>query len=94
MLNLTLLPVPETPSTSSTPSRKRKRAAVDPLPSLDERLEFFMDKLSMWQLTASLVPLSGSQPSSSQPSSSQHPDPNENERDWTQTFCEDVVEPL
>ncbi|KZV97377.1 hypothetical protein EXIGLDRAFT_747145 [Exidia glandulosa HHB12029] len=94
MLNLTLPPAPETPSSSSTPSRKRKRAAADPLLSLDERLEFFMDKLSLWQLTASLVPLSGSQPSSSQPSSSQHPEPDDNERDWTQVFCEDVVEPL
>lgn len=98
MLNLSLPPA-QTPPPSSTPTRKRKRSnaskpAADPLPSLDERLEFFMDKLSMWQLTVSLA---AHPPSSSQPSSSQPEDPGKDkaeEKDWTQLFCEDVVEPL
>ncbi|PCH38924.1 hypothetical protein WOLCODRAFT_140999 [Wolfiporia cocos MD-104 SS10] len=70
-----------------SPSKKRKRkqaeaAAAHRTLSLEEVLESFMDKLSMWQLVASLD------------ADDTHPRRNNtrDERDWMQAFCEDVVE--
>ncbi|KIN96307.1 hypothetical protein M404DRAFT_1006817, partial [Pisolithus tinctorius Marx 270] len=58
--------------------KKEKSATVTPSPT--ERLESFMDKLSTWQLISKM---------DSQGMHGASPE----ERDWMQTFCEDVVEP-
>lgn len=64
------------PSTKKT--RKKQRAKVI-IPTVQERLESFMDKLSMWQLVVNVN-------DSDKPT-------NKDERDWMQTFCETIVEP-
>lgn len=46
--------------------------------SIEDRLEAFMDKLSMWQLVNKLDAAVS--------------DVNKDKRDWMQIFCEDVVE--
>ncbi|KAG1723723.1 uncharacterized protein EDB91DRAFT_1351125 [Suillus paluster] len=69
-----------------THSRKRKKEKPKLItPSPVERLESFMDKLSMWQLV-SLMDTSRTETA--------HGTHNKNERDWMQKFCEDIVEPL
>jgi len=86
MLNITLPPLSE-PVATASPSRKRKRKAkeVDAAPPpLDARLEFFMDKLAIWQLTDGLA----------KSFEGIEQDDNEPAKDWAQTFCEDVVEQL
>ena len=62
--------------TSST--SRRKMAA----PSTQDRLESFMDKLSMWQLVHGL-----------ESKSQTNTDGKKSDRDWMQIFCEDLVEP-
>lgn len=89
----TPLPPVEVPPTDSThfnspmkPSGSRKKKKEKPnliIPSSIERLESFMDKLSMWQLV-SLTNTSRTEITSV----------HNNERDWMQNFCEDIVEPL
>ncbi|KAG2118131.1 uncharacterized protein F5147DRAFT_768267 [Suillus discolor] len=89
----TPLPPVEVPPTDNIsfispikPSRSRKKKKEKPnliIPSSIERLESFMDKLSMWQLV-SLMNTSCTEIATR----------NKNERDWMQKFCEDVVEPL
>jgi hypothetical protein len=54
------------------------------LPSDEDRLEAFMDKLSMWQLMTSLEQVSTVSKSISN---------NKDERDWMQIFLEEVIEP-
>ncbi|KAG1904243.1 uncharacterized protein F5891DRAFT_1013549 [Suillus fuscotomentosus] len=89
----TPLPPVEVPPTDNIsfispvkPSRLRKKKKEKPnliIPSSIERLESFMDKLSMWQLV-SLMNTSRTEIATR----------NKNECDWMQKFCEDVVEPL
>ncbi|KAG1876830.1 hypothetical protein C8R48DRAFT_688732, partial [Suillus tomentosus] len=89
----TPLPPVEVPPTDNIsfispikPNRSRKKKKEKPnliIPSSIERLESFMDKLSMWQLV-SLMNISRSEIMIH----------NKNERDWMQKFCEDVVGPL
>ncbi|KAG2135199.1 uncharacterized protein EDB93DRAFT_1242585 [Suillus bovinus] len=89
----TPLPPVEVPPTNNIPfispakpsrSRKKKKEKAKLIvPSSIERLESFMDKLSMWQLV-SLMDTSRNEITTR----------NKNERDWMQKFCEDVVEPL
>ncbi|KAG1790244.1 uncharacterized protein HD556DRAFT_1393737 [Suillus plorans] len=89
----TPLPPVEVPPTNNIsfvspvkPNRSRKKKKEKPnliIPSSIERLESFMDKLSMWQLV-SLMNISRSEIMSH----------NKNGRDWMQKFCEDVVGPL
>ncbi|KAG2121911.1 hypothetical protein DEU56DRAFT_833174 [Suillus clintonianus] len=91
----TPLPPVEVPPTDNIffispvkPSRIRKKKKEKPnliIPSPIERLESFMDKLSMWQLV-SLMDTSRTEAA--------HGTRHKNERDWMQAFCEDVVEPL
>lgn len=84
MLKITL-PGPN-PSTRgrSLKKKKKKEPAVE---SDEERLENYMDRLAVWQLTSSLDNgLTSSQGSSQGKGKS--------ERHWTQVFCEDVVEKL
>ncbi|KAJ7708973.1 hypothetical protein B0H17DRAFT_1124754 [Mycena rosella] len=77
MLKLSL-PGPPPPPEIPSPSKKRRKLEDPRSPSLEDRLEAFMDKLSMWQLVSTL---------------------NEGllhrkgDRDWMQTFFEEVVEP-
>ncbi|KAH7881133.1 uncharacterized protein C8R40DRAFT_19096 [Lentinula edodes] len=77
-------PPPEFTEMSSVKRRKRPRKKATPVITPADRLEAFMDKLSMWQLMGDL-------------------DSNERERvavdpkdelDWTQRFCQSIVEPL
>lgn len=77
-----LAPQSSSPRKSSASSpRKRRRYEVeeeDPDPTLEDQLEFLMDKLAVWQLLDSLEVL----------------DVDRHKNDWAQAFCVDVVEPL
>ncbi|OBZ73106.1 hypothetical protein A0H81_06741 [Grifola frondosa] len=79
---------------SLSPSKKRKRRKREeeprpPPPSIVERLESFMDRLSMWQLMQSIEdPASGAQKVDANSKGKARDD-----RDWMQVFCEDIVEP-
>ncbi|KAJ7777161.1 hypothetical protein B0H16DRAFT_1504514 [Mycena metata] len=53
MLKLSLPGTPPPPTVSS-PSKKRRKIGEPPAPSLENRLEAFMDKMSMWQLVSTL----------------------------------------
>ncbi|KAF8452540.1 hypothetical protein L210DRAFT_846508 [Boletus edulis BED1] len=73
------LPRVKIPANDVVPSTKKKRQkerAKYIVPSTHERLESFMDKLSMWQLVINMNDLNK----------------NRDERDWMQAFCENVVE--
>ncbi|KAJ7237273.1 hypothetical protein B0H12DRAFT_108853 [Mycena haematopus] len=74
LLKLSLPGPPEVPS----PSKKRRKIGEPPASSTEDRLEAFMDKLSMWQLVNTLD------------KGLLH---RKDDRDWMQVFCEDVVEP-
>ncbi|KAJ7066807.1 hypothetical protein B0H15DRAFT_759582, partial [Mycena belliarum] len=78
MLKMSLPGPPPQPEISS-PSKKRRKLDDPPPPSLDDRLEAFMDKLSMWQLVSTLD------------EGLLHR--NKSDRDWMQTFFEEIVEP-
>ena len=87
MLKLSLpgpMPPPETyrldSPTSSPVKRRHKRAQPKTfVPSVEDRLESFMDKLSMWQLVRGL----GSEDQNAASDAG----------DWMQKFCEEIVEP-
>ncbi|THH00571.1 hypothetical protein EW026_g1993 [Hermanssonia centrifuga] len=89
----------------SVSPRKRKRGSRDAessdaaaaaiTPSLEERLEALMDKLSIWQLMGSIDNAVGGDETQRKPSSAwKGKQKAGDERDWMQTFCEDVVAPL
>ena len=84
MLKLALPGPQPQPSQEDSPKKKRKKKMEHDLrPETDEeRLESFMDKIAVWQLTSSLEDIGSSQGKTKA------------ERHWTQGFCEDVVEPL
>jgi hypothetical protein len=65
---------------TSSPRKRRKYEIEDeePDPTLDDHLEYLMDKLSVWQLVTSLDIL----------------DDDSHKNDWAQDFCTKVVEPL
>ncbi|KAF9266273.1 hypothetical protein L218DRAFT_1075244 [Marasmius fiardii PR-910] len=73
-------PPPPPPEMSSVKRRKQIRKKAAPIPSTEDRLEAFMDKLSTWQL---MVDLSAS------PIKKKARDGDE---DWMQTFSRDVVD--
>ena len=83
------LSLPGPPPPPPGPSRKRKRFREPPTPSttIEDELEAFMDKLSMWQLIGNLdvVGMPGTKISSPNLASKEN-------RDWIQIFAEDVVE--
>jgi hypothetical protein len=86
------LPGPCPPDTESTgsPPKKRKGRKHEPkviVPSVEERLESFMDKLSTWQLLGTLD-VTVSERSTLRTSNR----PVKEDRDWMQIFCEDLVE--
>ncbi|TRM60336.1 hypothetical protein BD626DRAFT_571758 [Schizophyllum amplum] len=89
-------PTTTTTTQTSTPAqppspRKRRRKDPEPAPLAPEvYLEAFMDKLSMWQLVRGLDPRLRAKPSPAPGRSTAADD----ERDWMQVFCEDVVEVL
>ncbi|KAH0831199.1 hypothetical protein J3R83DRAFT_13778 [Lanmaoa asiatica] len=77
----TPLPPVTIPANDVVPSIKKKRRKERVkviIPSPQERLESFMDKLSTWQLVINMK------------DSDRRTD--NDERDWMQTFCENVVE--
>ncbi|KAF7354841.1 hypothetical protein MSAN_01398500 [Mycena sanguinolenta] len=78
LLKLSLPGLPDVPLDVSSPSKKRRKIGEPRAPSLEDRLEAFMDKLSMWQLVNTL---------------DQGMLHRKEDRDWMQVFCEDVVEP-
>lgn len=87
MLKLSLPgPQPSRAEETSPEKRRKRRKKMDGIPveTDAERLESYMDKLSMWQLTASLDELSAGVAKGTQ----------KTDRDWAQAFCEDIVEPL
>ncbi len=75
---------PSPPVTESPSKKKKRRRSTWKNPveeeSWEDRLEAFMDKLSMWQLVNKLDDVAS--------------DASKGRRDWMQIFCEDVVEPL
>ncbi|KAF9244497.1 hypothetical protein BU15DRAFT_71481 [Melanogaster broomeanus] len=79
-----LPPVTIAPSSADpVPPTKKKRRKERPktvVPSPTERLESFMDKLSMWQLVSLMD------------DAQKHPNQSREQRDWMQIFCEEVVE--
>ncbi|KAI0073981.1 hypothetical protein K474DRAFT_1602348 [Panus rudis PR-1116 ss-1] len=84
------------PPTSSPRKRKRKSPPSQGTLSneaIEDRLESFMDKLCMWQLTGALDATVGSKAKFHPPNAKGKQKARE-ERDWMQIFCEDVVEPL
>ncbi|KAK0491401.1 hypothetical protein IW261DRAFT_86640 [Armillaria novae-zelandiae] len=82
------LPAPPPPPPSESPSRKRKKqsprknASRTLIQTTEDRLEAFMDKLSMWQLINVV-----------EQSSASSKDDKDAELDWIQRFFRDVVEP-
>lgn len=78
-------------TTSSSKTRKQRHAQIkEPTTeTAEERLEHYMDKLSMWQLTDSIEPIHQSQTTHVNGMTKQKDDAH-----WTQSFCEDVVAPL
>jgi hypothetical protein len=82
------LPIPRPLPSSRVTKRPRLQPPTTdedstPRAILEDRLESLMDRLMLWQMTL--------------------PDPEENKdddglskpiRDWTQVFCDDVVQPL
>ncbi|KAL1664995.1 hypothetical protein GGF50DRAFT_53638 [Schizophyllum commune] len=85
--------------------RKRRRKSPEPAPLAPEvYLEAFMDKLSMWQLVRGLeddrrsevqsMPAGLRAKASKGGVAGNGKARQDDERDWMQVFCEDVVEPL
>lgn len=75
-------------SSSRLKHKKKKYAQREPMPETDEeRLESFMDKLSMWNLTASLSEENDLALATTKGKEKA-------DRHWTHIFLEDVVEPL
>ncbi|TFY69348.1 hypothetical protein EVJ58_g477 [Rhodofomes roseus] len=88
-------PQPELPAYLS-PSKKRKRkhkVATPPPqgPTLEECIELFMDKLSMWQLMSALDAQDAQRDRGNPHAKGKQKAADE--RDWMQAFCEDTVEP-
>lgn len=82
------LPGPTPPPLAPLESPKKRKRSVRPEPAvptlrLEDHLEVFMDKLSMWQLVAGL----------DVPGKIRSAADTKDERDWMQIFCEDVIEP-
>ncbi|KAI9460648.1 hypothetical protein HD554DRAFT_2132718 [Boletus coccyginus] len=70
--------IPANDVVPSTKKKRQKERAKVIIPSAQERLESFMDKLSMWQLVINVN-------DANKPA-------DRDERDWMQAFCENVVE--
>ncbi|KAI0824394.1 DNA replication regulator SLD3-domain-containing protein [Trametes gibbosa] len=98
--DLTLsLPLPPPLSPSKSKKRKDRERGKSKAPQaspqpLEERLESYMDKLAMWQLMWSVD--SKFRPAHAQPAkpATAGLDGGQDDRDWMQAFCEDLVEPL
>ena len=89
MLKLSLPgPKPESIPSSPTKRRKKKRSTNEEEEETEEdRLESYMDKLAVWQLTASIDGLVST-------TATQSSKTGKTDRHWTQAFAEDVVDPL
>ncbi len=90
------LPLPPSLSPKKPKKRKRKerergRAEEPPPPPLEELLESYMDKMAMWQLMQSV---DSSLDRGQARKSGKGKEKAQDDRDWMQAFCEDVVEPL
>lgn len=70
--------IPANDVVPTTKKKRQKERAKVIIPSAQERLESFMDKLSMWQLVINMN-------DANKPA-------DRDERDWMQAFCENVVE--
>ncbi|KAJ7505547.1 hypothetical protein B0H11DRAFT_1979245 [Mycena galericulata] len=77
LLYMLKLSLPGPPPEMASPSKKRRKLDP-PIASLEDRLEAFMDKLSMWQLISTL---------------DEGLLKRKGDSDWMQVFCEGVVEP-
>lgn len=78
---------------SSSPKKRKRTSRTEPkaplAPSLEDTLESYMDKLSMWQLVGGL------DTTSSRPNLKFKVKIDtglDDDRDWMQVFCEDLVE--
>src|SRR5271168_2209839 len=89
LLHFLKLSLPGPPPSPPKSPKKRKRSREPPTPSttIEDELEAFMDKLSMWQLIGNLdvIGMPGTKISSPNLTSKEN-------RDWIQIFAEDVVE--
>ncbi len=80
-------------STSKFKKRKRSASSSPPEPILtaEDHLESFMDKLAMWQLVERVDGALNS--TNTGQTKIDENKKNQDDRDWTQIFAEDVVEP-
>lgn len=81
------LPGPPPPPPASSKKRKRSREPPTPSTTIEDDLEAFMDKLSMWQLIGNLDVVGMPAANISSPNLT-----SKETRDWIQIFTEDVVE--
>ena len=81
------LPGPPPPLPGSSKKRKRSREPPTPSTTIEDDLEAFMDKLSMWQLIGNLDVVGMPEAKISSPNLA-----SKENRDWIQIFTEDVVE--
>jgi len=79
-------PIPPATPDLASPKKPKRSSRSEPkavIPSTEDCLESFMDKLSMWQL------MNGLDPALRRPAVKNG---QLDERDWMQVFCEDLVE--
>ncbi|KAF9556485.1 hypothetical protein CPC08DRAFT_669781 [Agrocybe pediades] len=89
LLYLFKLSLPGPPPPEKKKKRKRRKQDEEPPAlSVEDRLEAFMDKLSMRQLVSSLDRTAPSMPTNTSNSEEKEKD----ERDWIQIFAEDIVD--
>ncbi|KAL5513831.1 hypothetical protein ACEPAH_4232 [Sanghuangporus vaninii] len=90
LLLMLKLSIPSTQlSLTGRKGKKKKSKKQDPPETIEDRLESYMDKLAVWQLTGTLESIQ----STSQSVSLNNPKAKE-DRHWTQIFYEDTVAPL
>ena len=86
-LKLSLPGPPPPPPPSSSKKRKRPQEPPAPSTTIEDELEAFMDKLSMWQLLGNLDVVGKPEAKISSPNLT-----SKESRDWIQIFAEDIVE--
>ena len=81
--------IPSISAPSPSPQKRRRvdSASDDRPPPLDDCLEAFMDRLSMWQLMGSIEGGAGGDAALRGKGKDKQTD----DRDWMQVFCEDIV---
>jgi DNA replication regulator SLD3 len=91
LLHFFLLQYPRPPTDENTAKKKRKKSnqkeRLSTYIPLEDRLESMMDKLAVWQLLSSI---DKEQDRKNQTKGKGRVD---DDRDWMQRFCQDIVQP-